>query len=158
MQKYHWIEESITQKIASSLKTNRLIHKNCTCNPSSWGCLNLKWWLAWCDLHPNDIALPRAWPSTMARDERWMTGLYWRKEFRFPVIMHGGHEAVRNMLHGSLEILSIQRVREFSILILDCIDSQESALPFPRSILWLSLSPSLSPRVPGKRGRRNRNQ
>ena len=35
----------------------------------------------------------------------------------------------------SLEILSIQRVREFSILIPDSLDSKESALPFPRSIL-----------------------
>ena len=35
----------------------------------------------------------------------------------------------------SLEILSIQRVREFSILIPDCIDSKESVLPFPWSIL-----------------------
>ena len=36
---------------------------------------------------------------------------------------------------NSLDILSIQRVREFSILIPDCIDSKESELPFPRSIL-----------------------
>ena len=35
----------------------------------------------------------------------------------------------------SLEILSIQRLREFRILIPGCIDSKESALPFPRSIL-----------------------
>ena len=41
----------------------------------------------------------------------------------------------RSLSSHSLEILSLQRVREFSILIPDSLNSKESALPFPRSIL-----------------------
>ena len=51
--------------------------------------------------------------------------------------MVAAHEMLAKQVHNSdsLDILSIQRVREFSILIPDCLDSKESALPFPRSIL-----------------------